>query len=110
MSDRTAKEYLLIVAKRDLQYRGMRDDRLRTFEWKQEANFLLYARVRDCAAEAEYAYLRQVWGTLNRSKHQDLVQVGTQLAQVRAKMSQVGTKLGPVGATLSPSWAKLAPR
>jgi hypothetical protein len=86
-SDRAAFEYLVAVAKRDLQYRGMRDDRLRSFEWKQEANYLLYGRVRDCADEPEYAYLRQAWDTLNRPKHKDLVWSGQQ-TEALAKIAQ----------------------
>ena len=72
-SDRAAFDYMLAVAKRDLQYRGFRDDRLSSFAYKQEANYLLYVRVRDCGDEVEYAYLRQCWDTLNRPKHRDLV-------------------------------------
>ena len=33
--------YLVDVAKRDLQYRGMRDDRIACFVWKQDANFFI---------------------------------------------------------------------
>jgi hypothetical protein len=52
-SDRHAFEYLMSLAERDLQYRGMRDDRLACLRWKQEANFLLYQRVKACEDDAE---------------------------------------------------------
>ena len=70
-SDRFAFEYLQKLAKRDLQYRGMRDDRLSCFHYKTEANFLLYRRVRNCPDATEYAYLKQCWDTINRPKYQD---------------------------------------
>jgi hypothetical protein len=37
-SDRHALDYLHRLAKRDLQYRGFRDDRFSSFCWKSEAN------------------------------------------------------------------------
>ena len=39
-SDLQAFDYLMSLADRDLQYRGMRDDRLACFRWKQEAIFV----------------------------------------------------------------------
>ena len=71
-SDRHAFEYLMSLAERDLQYRGMRDDRLACFRWKQEANFLLYERVTACEDDAEYELLRQSWDTINRPKYRNL--------------------------------------
>ena len=71
-SDRHAFEYLMSLAERDLQYRGMRDDRLACFRWKQEANFLLYQRVKACEDDAEYELLRQSWDTINRPKYRNL--------------------------------------
>ena len=68
-NDRLAFDWLLDFATRDLQYRGMRDDRLATFVHKQEANFLLYRRVAACADAHEYEQLRQSWDTLNRPKY-----------------------------------------
>ena len=68
-TDRAAFEYITKLAKRDLQYRGMRDDRLTCFHYKTEANFLLYKRVRNCADANEYAYLQQCWDTINRPKY-----------------------------------------
>ena len=41
-TDRQAFEYMQKLAKRDLQYRGMRDDRITCFYYKTEANFLLH--------------------------------------------------------------------
>ena len=58
-SDRQASEYTMKLAKRDLQYRGMRDERFNCFQSKQNANFLLYRLVRDCDNSAEYESLRQ---------------------------------------------------
>merc|ERR1712127_528284 len=43
--DACAFEYLMHIARGDLKYRGYRDDRLASFEYKQTANFLLYSRV-----------------------------------------------------------------
>ena len=60
---------MLQVAKRDLQYRGLRDDRLASFHYKQEANFLLHRRVRSAADPAEYEMLRQHWDEANRPKY-----------------------------------------
>ena len=71
-SDSDAFSYLMRLAKRDLQYRGMRDDRLSCFQHKQDANFLLYRRVRQCQDAAEYECLRQSWDVLNRPKYRDL--------------------------------------
>ena len=58
-SDRHAFDYVLKVTKRDLQYRGMRGDRISSFHYKQEADFLLYQHVRKCEDAAEYEFLRQ---------------------------------------------------
>jgi len=71
-SDRDAFLYLLALAKRDIQYRGFRDDRLRCFEHKQEANFLLYQRISKASDPAEYELLRQSWDRVNRPKYRDL--------------------------------------
>ena len=62
-SDAQACSYMLSLAKRDLQYRGMRDERLTSFTFKQEANFLLYKSVRECPDAHEYELLRQRWDT-----------------------------------------------
>ena len=50
-TDEEAFRYMMMLAKRDLQYRGYRDDRLSSFSIKNTANFLLYRRV--CAALIE---------------------------------------------------------
>ena len=70
--DKQAFKYLVSIAKRDLQYRGMRDDRISCFEYKQEANFRLYRRVKSCTDEHEYAMLRQAWDSVNRPAHKDM--------------------------------------
>jgi hypothetical protein len=64
-----AYEYAVSLARRDLQYRGMRDDRVSSFEYKQRANFLLFEKVRDCSDQHEYQLLRQSWDTVNRPKY-----------------------------------------
>ncbi len=68
-SDRHAFEYLMSLAERDLQYRGMRDDRLACFRWKQEANFWMYDRVKACEDDAADERLRQPWVTSYTQTH-----------------------------------------
>ena len=63
---------MVSLAKRDLQYRGMRDDRLRSFALKQEANLLLYRKVKHCSDEHEYKMYQQAWDTVNRPRYRDL--------------------------------------
>ena len=71
-SPEAAFEYAKGLAIRDLQYRGFRDDRVRSFDYKQQANFLLYRRIRNCASEEEFEYWRQQWDCVNRPKRKDL--------------------------------------
>ena len=68
-SDRSAFEYIKKIAERDLQHRGMRDDRISCFHYKAEANFLLYRKVRNCTDAAKYAYLQHCWDTINRPRY-----------------------------------------
>ena len=68
-TDRLAFDYIVALAKRDLQYRGLRDGRVNCFEYKQEANFLLYQRVLRCTDDHEYELCRQSWDTVNRPKY-----------------------------------------
>ena len=70
-SDEEAFEWILEVASRDLQYYGRRDDRLRCFKYKQQANFLLMQKVSRCTDDLEYEQLRQHWDTVNRPKYRD---------------------------------------
>ena len=70
--DTLAFAYLLSLTKRDLQFREMRDDRFRCFAVKQEANFLLYPKVRVCLDAHEYSVHKQAWGTVSRPKYRDL--------------------------------------
>ena len=70
-SDGDAFRYMVASATRDLQYRGIRDERTSCFEAKQEANFLLYRRVCKCESDAEYEALRQSWDAVNRPKYKD---------------------------------------
>ena len=79
-SDRAAFEYLCHLARQDLQFRGMRDHRVSNFEFKQEANFLLYKKVAACQDDVEYDRLRQAWDTLNRPKYQDMTWAPAQVA------------------------------
>ena len=67
-----AFDYLMLVAKADLRYRGFRDERLRSFEYKQLANVLLHKRVLIADAH-EYELLRQSWDTTNRPKYSSKV-------------------------------------
>ena len=71
-SPREAFDYMLSLAQRDLQYRGYRDERLRCFSHKQEANFLLFQSVLSCDNAAEYERLRQVWDTVHRPPYKQL--------------------------------------
>ena len=89
-SDRDAYEYLVRLARRDLQYRGFRDERVICFEYKSEANFLLYRRVRAASDEHEYKMLRQSWDGVNRPKYAGKRWSGAQeeaLALVEAAVS-----------------------
>ena len=56
--------YIMALAKRDLEYRGCRDDRVLSFEYKQEALYLLFGRVRRCTDDHEFEMYRQSWDTL----------------------------------------------
>ena len=69
--DSACFEYLMLIAKRDLQYRGFRDDRVNSFEYKHEANFLLHQRVLAAKDELEFELYRQSWDVINRPKYQD---------------------------------------
>ena len=56
----------------------------------QEANFLLYQRVRQCADAAEYECLRQLWDTVNRPQYRQLewsVKQAEVLALIRERLS-----------------------
>ncbi len=68
---RRAYSYMVVLAKRDLQYRGMRDDRVTSFLLKQDANFLLYQKVLNCEDHHEFELLRQSWDVINRPKHRN---------------------------------------
>ena len=67
-SSKHAHEYFTLAMKRDLQYRGLRDDRMISFELKQDANYLLAQRVERATDEIEYERLRQEWDTVNRPR------------------------------------------
>ena len=70
-ADTEAFNYLVAIVRRDLQYRGMRDDRIESFRMKQRANFLLYQLVRKCDNAHQYENLRQQWDTVNRPQYQE---------------------------------------
>ena len=67
--DRAAFDYMCALSRRDLQHRGFRDDRVATWEYKCEANYLLLQRVVRAADDHEYAMLRQRWDEVNRPKY-----------------------------------------
>ena len=56
------------IARSDLKYRGFREDRLASFEYKQTAKFLLFSRVLQADVQ-EYELLRQSWDTTNRPQY-----------------------------------------
>ena len=68
-SERAAFVYIMALAKRDLQYRGFCDDRVLSFEYKQEALYLLFGRVRRCTDDHEFEMYRQSWDTLAYSSY-----------------------------------------
>ena len=61
-----AFEYLITLARRDLLYRGFRDDRIMSFTLRTQALFALYQNMRNCSDDHEYALLRQHWDAINR--------------------------------------------
>ena len=96
-SRRHAFEYAFQLAKRDLQYRGFRDDRLASFHFKQTANLLLYERVLNCADDNEYELLQQSWDIVNRPKYSSFKwspeqQRALDLAQERVSYEDEATK------------------
>ena len=70
-SDRESFEYVLKLASSDVQYGGFREDRVLTFQLKQEANFLLFEKVRSCDDPHRYEAYRQAWELNNRPKLRD---------------------------------------
>jgi hypothetical protein len=68
-----AFEYLLAIASRDLEYRGFREDRVATFQYKHRANYLLLSRVSTCENPHAYEAMRQEWDQMNRPKYRDMV-------------------------------------
>ena len=63
-SERAAFVCITALAKRDLQYRGFRDERVPSFQYKQEALYLLFGRVRRCTDDHEFEMYRQSWDSL----------------------------------------------
>ena len=61
--------YMMVLAKRDLEYRGFRDDRVSSFQYKQEALYLLFGRVQRCTDDHEFEMYRQSWDTLVYAKY-----------------------------------------
>ena len=43
--DRLAEQYMVNIAKRDLEYRGFRDNRVSCFRLKNGAHYLLHRRI-----------------------------------------------------------------
>ena len=56
-----AFEYIERLAVLDLQYRGFRDERIASFQWKQRANLLLFEKVLAYTDGHEYEMFRQQW-------------------------------------------------
>ena len=67
--DHDAFKYIMCIARRDLQYRGFREDRIACFDFKQQANFLLYERICACADAIELEVYRQSWDRTNRPQY-----------------------------------------
>ena len=72
MDDKEAFVFLMILATRDLQYRGFRDERVTCFQHKQDASFLLYRHVANITDLHEYKCLQQRWDSVNRPKYRDM--------------------------------------
>ena len=85
-----AHAYMVLAMKRDLQYRGMRDDRMISFELKQDANYLLQTRVERAADDIEYERLRQEWDTVNRPARKDFVWSPEQLEALHIVRQGIG--------------------
>ena len=68
-AEQAAFDYIKMLARRDLQYRGFRDDRVRCFGCKQDANFLLHQRVRSFQDAEELQMLRWHWDVINRPEY-----------------------------------------
>ncbi len=88
--DNAAFKYLLLLATRDLQYNGKRDNTIRCFTYKQEANFLLYSKVCACTDAHEYEMLRQDWDEVNRPRYREFDWSGQQqkaLALIKERLS-----------------------
>ena len=66
-----AFDYLVRLAVLDLQYRGFRDERIASFEWEQNANFLLFEKVRQYSDGREYELYRQQWEIPNRPTYHE---------------------------------------
>ena len=65
-SERAAYSYMRGVCRRDLSYRGFRDERLRTFEMAADAAYLLHRRALRAQGDAEFQMLKADWERLNR--------------------------------------------
>ena len=60
---------MMALGTRDLEYRGFRDDRVLSSQYKQEALYLLFGRVRRCTDDHEFEMYRQSWDTLVYAKY-----------------------------------------
>ena len=61
--------YIMALARRDLEYRGFRDDRVLSFQYRQDALYLLFCRVRRCVDAHEFEMYRQSWDTITYGEY-----------------------------------------
>ena len=71
-NERIAFEYMVRLAKQDLEYRGFREERVCCFGLKQEANFLLHRRIASCSDAEELVMLQAMWNEVHRPKYRKL--------------------------------------
>ena len=64
--------YLRALARRDLEYRGFRNDRCRSFEYHCDALFHLHERVLRCDDEVEYRTYKAEWEQCLSGKYESL--------------------------------------
>ena len=72
-NERIAFEYLVHLARQDLEYRGFREERVSCFGLKQEASHLLHRRIATCSDAAELAMLQAMWNEVHRPKYRSFV-------------------------------------
>ena len=78
-----AFDYIVRLAVLDLQYRGFRDERISSFQWKQHANHLLFEKVLQYTDGLEYEMFRQQWEIQNRPVYDQKTYCGGQLEALK---------------------------